>query len=112
MLVASSPVTLPRTPYPRKVPCSLPVASQGLEHPFKFHAHKECLVCLGSLGPQGVPPSSQLTLSLQESYKGFSQRECEWRSMGKSLYGHVMGVRGAEETLKGRANVGVHYGYC
>ena len=92
--VAPLPSPHPHTPW--KVSCSLLVASQGLEHPFKFHAHKECLVCLGSLGLQGGPPlpALQLTLSLQESYKGFSQRECERQSTGKSLYGHVMGVGG------------------
>lgn len=75
VLVASSPITPPRTPlHPGRCSfCPWPVRVWSI--PLNFTLTRNASLVLIPLGPQGGPPTLQLTLSLQESYKGFFQRE-------------------------------------
>lgn len=115
VLVDSSPVTFPAPPPPPgrcPVPCLWPVRVWSI--PLNFMLTRNASFVLVLWGFKGVPPQLSSYCPYKRATRDPPRGNVSdiWAVHGKIPLWACDGGWGAEETLKGRAKVGVHYGCC
>ena len=112
VLVDSSPLTCPAPLSPQKVPCSWPGRVWSI--PLNFMLTRNASFVLVLWGFKGVPPQLSSYCSYKRATRGPPRGNVSdiWAVHGKIPSWACDGGWGAEEMLKGRANVGVHCGCC